>query len=580
MGCRINRAGSSPKRGAIRRAPGRSCGRTGRPPNSLGSRELNGEAVSWPTKGGRSELPPLRLALSPFTRRPRFYKLGTVPSLRANIVANYAGKVVAALTAFLLLPVYIRYLGIEAYGLIGFFTLLQTLSSVLDFGLSPTLNRELARLTAKPGTEQEARDLVRTLELIYWGIGIAIGAAVVVASPLVAHRWIHARELAPAIVQQAVVLMGLMLTLQWPLSFYEGGLLGLQKAVTYNAVQSSIQIVRGIGALAVLQFVAPTIVAFFWWQAFISAAGAVASAALLWNALPHGRRPRFSSSLLHSIWRFATGVTGLTVTAVVLLIADKVVLSKRLPLADFGYYSLAFVVASTLYYFVFPLNAAIFPRLSQFLAMGYEAGVVRTYHAACQLMTVITAPVALVLSLFSFEIICIWTGDPVAAQHTASIAAIATIGTLLNGFMNIPYALQLAYGWTRLALVVNVAAVVVQIPLLLFATSRWGAMGAASVWLALNAMYCTISINLMYRKLLSHERGRWYLHDIGAPLAAALVVVCIGRLAMPELPGVARVVVLGLMTFAAFAAAAVAAPQGRRTLLSFRTALMAGFGRS
>jgi O-antigen/teichoic acid export membrane protein len=503
-----------------------------------------------------------------------------LPSLKTNIVANYVGKAVAALTAFLFVPVYIRYLGIEAYGLIGFFTLLQTLAGVFDFGFSPTLNRELARFSAKPGTEQEARDLVRTLELIYWGIGIAIGVAVVAASPLIAHRWIHPRNLAPAVVQQSLLLMGLMLALQWPFSFYEGGLLGLQKLVTYNAVQSAIQIVRGLGALAVLHFVAPTIVAFFWWQVAISAAGAIASATLLWNALPPGGRPRFSPRLLRSIWRFAADVTGISVLAIVLTIADKLVLSKRLPLADFGYYSLAFVVASTLYYAIYPLTTAIFPRLSQFVAMGDGAAVVRTYHAGCQLMTVITAPVALVLSLFSFEIIRIWTGDPIVARNTAPIAAIATIGTLLNGFMNIPYTLQLAYGWTRLGLVVNAAAVAVQIPLLLFATSRWGAMGAVSVWLALNVMSCTIAINLMYRKLLSRERWHWYLHDIGAPLAAALAVVGAARLATPELPRIATVIALGFITSAAFAAAAFAAPQGRSALLSLRTSFMARLARS
>jgi O-antigen/teichoic acid export membrane protein len=356
--------------------------------------------------------------------------------------------------------------------------------------------------------------------------------------------------------------------------------MGLQKLVTYNAVQSAIQIVRGIGALTVLHFVSPTIVAFFWWQVAISAAGAIVSAALLWGSMPRGERPRFSPPLLRTIWRFAAGVTAINVVGVFLIFSDKLVLSKRLPLADFGYYSLAFVVASVLYYMIYPLNGAIFPRLAQFVERGDEVAVARTFHSGCQLMTVITAPVALVLSLFSYEIIRIWTADPIAARNTAAIATLATIGTMLNGFMNIPYLLQLAYGWTRLSFVVNTSALAVQIPLLLYTTSRWGAIGAASVWLALNVMYCLVAVNLMFRRILPHERWRWYLQDIGAPLAAALAVVGAARVVTPELPRVAMVIALGFITAAAFAAAVFAAPHGRTALLSLRLSFMARFARS
>ena len=41
-------------------------------------------------------------------------------------------------------PLYVRYLGIEAYGLIGIFAMLQTYIALLDAGITPTLSRELA----------------------------------------------------------------------------------------------------------------------------------------------------------------------------------------------------------------------------------------------------------------------------------------------------------------------------------------------------------------------------------------------------------------------------------------------------
>src|SRR5204863_254600 len=118
------------------------------------------------------------------------------------------------------------------------------------------------------------------------------------------------------------------------------------------------------------------------------------------------------------------------------------------------------------------------------------------------------------LIAFAPELMLLWTRSAVTAQQTTALVRIVTLGTLLNGFLNVPYSLQLAHGWTRLALVTNCLALVVEIPILLFVAQRYGAVGAASVWLGLNTMYFTIGVNFMYRRILRRERWRWYGQDI------------------------------------------------------------------
>ena len=77
-------------------------------------------------------------------------KSGCMSSLKINILANFAGQAWSGLLTLALVPVYIKFLGIEAYGLIGFYAMLQGMLVVLDFGLGQTLNRELARYSALP----------------------------------------------------------------------------------------------------------------------------------------------------------------------------------------------------------------------------------------------------------------------------------------------------------------------------------------------------------------------------------------------------------------------------------------------
>ena len=97
--------------------------------------------------------------------------------LRQNLIANFAGQGAATIIQLAITPVYIRWLGVEAYGLIGFQVTLLALTQVLDFGLSPTINRELARYSALPDKAQESQDFVRTLEVGYWLIGVIAGVA-------------------------------------------------------------------------------------------------------------------------------------------------------------------------------------------------------------------------------------------------------------------------------------------------------------------------------------------------------------------------------------------------------------------
>jgi len=498
-------------------------------------------------------------------------------SIKANIVANYVGKGVAALTSLLFVPVYIHYLGIEAYGLVGFYVLLQSLFGILDFGLSPTLNRELARLSIRPDSAQQARDLVRTLESIYWSIGAAIGLAIVAGSGVIARRWVKVETLSNPTVRTSLIIIGIVIALQWPFSFYEGGLIGLQRMVLYNGLQSVLQIVRAVGAVAVLRFISPTVITFFVWQAVVSAAGAAAAAIVLWRSLPPGGNPRFSLSALSGVWRFAAGLTLLSAVTLALTQADKIVLSRKLTLSGFGYYNLAFLVGSALYYLIHPVYGAIFPRLSQHVAAGDEVALARTYHAGCQLMTVVTAPAALMLIAFAPEIMLLWTRNAVTAQNTAVLVRIVTLGTLLNGFLNVPYALQLAHGWTSLALYVNCIALVAEIPILLFAAQRFGAIGAASVWLGLNCVYFLVAVNFMYRRLLRTERWRWYLSDVAVPLAAAGLVVAAARLFLPPLPALGMLPALLTIGGLAQAAAVTAAPESRAALLELRSSLQRRF---
>lgn len=454
--------------------------------------------------------------------------------IKKNIVANYAGNFWVAIMSLIFVPLYIHFMGIESYGLIGIFVTLLGFFSLLDMGLSITLNREMARLSVLENKMQEMRDLLRTLEIPYWGMATLVGVTVVMLSPVVAYHWVHAKTLSSVSVQRAIIIMGIATVFQWPLGLYSGGLMGLQRQILLNSINATMATFRGAGAVLVLWLISPTVEAFFVWQAVTSFIHTGLMVFSLWRSLPNAAEtPCFRRQLLSNIWRFAAGITGTTVLSAILMQMDKVILSRMLTLEMFGYYTLAGAVAMNLYRLIYPVITAVSPSLANLVALGSSDELAKLYHKSAQLVSVIILPVTFVIALYSKEILLLWTRNPALAEHTYLLVSILIIGTALNGLMNMPYCLQVAAGWTRLAFFVNLVSVLLLVPLMIILVKWYGAVGAASVWMILNSGYILFAVQIMHRRLLPTEKLRWYCIDIGLPLGVALLTTGVFRLTMP-----------------------------------------------
>jgi O-antigen/teichoic acid export membrane protein len=405
------------------------------------------------------------------------------------------------------------------------------MAGLLDIGLSSTLNREMARLSVLPGKEQEIRNLVRSLEIIYWGIALVIGITVIAMAPFIAHHWVRVEQLSSSTIEQAVLIMGFALMLQWPISFYSSGLMGIQRQLMLNVINVGTSTLRSVGAVAVLWLISPTIQAFLLWQIFLSTIHTFLLALFFWLSLPKARnRAIFQKQLLHGIWKFAAGMGGTTILGIILTQMDKLILSKMLTLEMFGYYTLASVIAMSPLRLSGPLFFSIYPRFTQLVSLNEQENLKQLYHKGCQFMAVLILPVSIVAALYSYEIILLWTQNPVTAERSYLLVSILICGTALYAIMYLPHALQWSFGWTGLSFFRDLVAVGLFVPLIIYMTANYGAIGAASVWLILNVGYVLFEIPLMHRRLLQEEKWRWYWQDVFIPLAAASLIAVSGKL--------------------------------------------------
>jgi O-antigen/teichoic acid export membrane protein len=463
-------------------------------------------------------------------------------------------------------PLYLYYVGIEAYGLIGIFNSIIAFIVLLDFGLSPTINRELARLSTQSEHSQEMHDLKRTLESVNWALATFIAVLFVSLAPVIARYWIHPKDLSVGDVTQALFIMSVNIAIQFSINFYTGGLMGMQKQLLLNTINIVCSTLRFVGAFLVLALYSPTIKAFLIWQTGSLLLQLLLMALTLKFSLPEAEhKGRFHKELIRKIGRFAAGMTGITVVSLILTQTDKVILSKMLSLEMFGYYTLAVTMSSmSINVVINSISHAVYPEFSKFVAAGDDAGLRRFYHRCCQIASFCLFPIVVMFCLFSYDILLLWTRNVELAANTHTLLSIVAVGTGLNGVMWLPHYLQLAHGRTKLIFYVNVGAILVLIPLMIYGIYLYGAIGGALGWVLINGSYIVISAPLMHRTILNGELWRWYFSDLLLPLLGAIGVGIIGKLLLPDDQSrIALIVELGLIGLAAFVAAAVTTKAAR-----------------
>ncbi len=495
-----------------------------------------------------------------------------IATVGRNILANVAGTGLGVLAFLVVVPVYLRVLGAEGFGLVGLLTTLTIAAAALDLGLGATMNREAARMTAQPGDSGRLADVAATLPAASWAVGIGVGALFVSLAPAITSRWLTFSALSVSEVRTALGLMGAVLPALVVRGVYVGALNGLQRQGTVNVVQVSSIVMRGGASIAALLAVAPTATVFLVVQLILLYAEVGVLAAALRRSLPlAARRGRIRVEAIRPLLPFSAGMAGTMLLGLALTSMDQIILSAVLPLAEFGYYTLAVSVAAALGQIVGPVTTAVFPRFSQLFERREDRAAVAEYHFFSQVVAIVVLPLAALLVFFPTEVLTVWTRDTRLAHDAAPVLSLRAIGTVLNALLHVPHVVQLASGWSTLGAGVNATAALAMAPVIVIMSLRWGGAGAALAWAVLNLGVFILFMRRMHQRIWPGALTSWYAHIL-RPTAAVAVVGALARVTMPATLGTpAR---LGWLTttgvLAAAAALSVASTVRRRVVAALR----------
>jgi O-antigen/teichoic acid export membrane protein len=448
-------------------------------------------------------------------------------SLKWNVAANYAGQIYAAATNIIFLPIQVHLLGAEAYGLVGFFAVLSGWLMLLDVGLTPTVSRETAKYRASSLEQPAYRELLQSLEFLFFVLGILVALLVCALSGPISRRWLHPEALSSSAVANAVALMGLAFAFRWQATLSRSVLVGLERQVWVNGVTAVMATFRSIGVLAILKWVDSSPGAFFVYQCLVAALELLVLRLSVRRFLSFERRIGFRWSFA-PIRRVASFSLTIALTSTAWLFAtqiDKLLLTKLLPLSEYAFFSLAVTAAGGINLLAGPIGQAVQPRLTYLFAERNHTEFRRTYSEATQTLSATTLTATLLLAITARPVLWAWTGNAELAQRAAPVLSFYALGNGLLAVGAVSYYLQIAGGDLRLHLRGTMIFSAVLLPAAVLGTTQRGMLGASLAWFVVNLLFFLGWIPLVHRRLLPGSHWRWLGRDIALPAAVGSVPV-------------------------------------------------------
>lgn len=436
-----------------------------------------------------------------------------IPSLRTNILASYASQIYLIIISIAILPVYIKYMGAEAYGLVGFFAMLQGLFSLLDFGLTPTISRQTAQYNAGTETALNFRRLFRALSSIFVVIAVVGGGVLFLLNDYIAKNWLKLENLNIQDVLFCLQIMAVCVSLRWMTGLYRGVISGFEQIVWLSVINSLIATLRFPGVLLYMYYFGFTVRSFFIFQFFIAILEFLLLAiksSLLLPKIESRELIGWSLKPVKPVLSFALTIAFTSSVWVLFTQLDKFVLSGILSLSDYGYFTLAVLVAGGILQLSAPISSPIMPRMARLEGEKQHEEMRQVYLNATQFIAVIVVTAGIVLAGVAKPVLYAWTGDMALAVQAAPVLQLYALGNALLALAAFPYYLQYAKGKLFYHFIGNIVSVTILVPAIIWAAKNYGAIGAGWVWFLTQVFYLLFWVSYVHAKIEPNINLLWF----------------------------------------------------------------------
>jgi len=399
--------------------------------------------------------------------------------LARNVIWNLIGNGAPILVAVFCIPLLIRGLGTDRFGVLTLVWALIGYASLFDLGLG----RALTQLVAKKlgaGDEREIPALAWTSLLLMLLLGLVGAAAVVLASPWLVHRVLHIPGALQAETLRSFYLLGLSI----PVVINTAGLRGLLEAYQRFGLINALRIPMGV-----FTFAGPLLVLPFSKSLFPVVAVLVVGRLIVWAAhlllclriMPALRqRITWQLSAIGPLLRFGGWMTVSNVVSPLMVTMDRFLIGALLSVAAVAYYVTPFELVTKLLLIPGALVAVLFPAFSTSFVQDRNQTAL-LYGRTIKFVLLALFPVVLLIVVFAQDGLKLWLGADFA-QNSGRVLQWLAVGVFLNCLGQVPFALVQGVGRPDLTAKLHLIELPTYLLALWWLISARGIEGAAIAW--------------------------------------------------------------------------------------------------
>lgn len=436
-----------------------------------------------------------------------------------NTVWNLVGQIAPMGVALFAIPMLIRHIGTDRFGILTLAWMVVGYFSLFDLGLGRAMTNLVAQRLGGD-RQDELPAVVWTANGVMVVMGI-VGALVLAAvSPLLTHSLLKI----PPNLQKETLDSLLLLSISVPLVISTAGFRGIleaqQKFGLLNIVKIPMGVATFLAPVALLPFT-NNVTALVGALVFARGIFLVACIALALREMPALRlRFAFDKTMLRPLFSFGGWMTVSNIVGPLLVYVDRFLIGSILSIAAVAYYATPYEVATKLLIVPGALAGVLFPAFSTAMKADKMRGAMLYRHAA-KYVGLFLFPVSFVLIIFSQDILQAWLGHEFAT-HSSRVLQILSLGVLANGLATIPFALIQGAGRADITGKLHLLELPLYLASVWYLTVHYGIVGTAFAWLMRVVVDSVLMVLLADHVMGSPYRNLW---PICCPIAVGAIVL-------------------------------------------------------
>lgn len=438
-----------------------------------------------------------------------------------NSVFNILSRGWSILSLYIFVPLWIKYVGVEGYGVITFYNVLMTLMHFADAGLSGTLTREFARIEPQEGYK---RDFLRTFETIYIGIAFFVFLIVFLFSDFFVDVFLKSDAIPRGELVHCVRIMAIIMGFNFMTTLYNGGLMGLQKQILAGSLNIGYSIIRGVLVLIPLMW-SPNVQTFIWWQLLSMIILFVAERISLIKAVnPTHAKAFFRIEYFKNVWKYALGLMVMAVVAALNTQLDKLVTGNLLSLESLGYYSIAGTLGTAVVTVAVSICNAFYPELTRLVSIGDKEQTLKPFLFFSFFVSLVTSAIGISVFFYCGDLLYVWTRDISIVENACVPAMILVLGNIAVSLQYSTYYLAMANGHTRTSIILSSCMLLFMAPSVYILTKSFGLNATPIPYLVINVIVTAIMAIVLIGKFLNGAVKQWTINSI-LPIIVSLIIV-------------------------------------------------------